>query len=127
MDKNIISKELLSLVLGFEVTKIVDIQNDSDGYEDYEFGTVILFHADGGRHNSKINIHELAHKCKEWCLDVDHDIATISVVSFMKYNNANKAKIKFIKKDTFSSEYCVTELEAIIKATEWVAKEKGLL
>jgi len=132
-----ISKELLSEVLGFKVTKIHVIQQDSDGYEDYEFGTVLLFSAEGGRHNSKINIHELAYKCKEWCTKYNFKLE--SELTYLEdgkfYGRARLIHTQmmgfcvfgFQKQHTYKSEWFenyMTEPEAIFRACQWVLENK---
>lgn len=109
-----ISKELLSEVLG-EKRVILDYEVSIDETE-IHYG-----HKDIDE-DGFINIYELAHKCKEWARDKD-----IFLRSFYDYEGAFcyisaptwVDKIE-IPKTGFCSE---TEVEAIIKASEWILNE----
>ena len=105
-----ISKELLSEVLGNYDFNDYTIINNKLRYHRGHYG---------------INIHELAHKCKEWAFSKGYTLESAS-----------------IPKGNFTSSYCVimentasrncysnfavhgdTEQEAIFKACEWILKE----
>ena len=69
-----------------------------------------------------INIHELAHKCKEWLYGIGFTTEYV-------YAGENSTCVI----NDFKSEVCEqpdifqadTEPEAIFKATQWVMKQKG--
>lgn len=88
-----ISKEL------FEAVYNCDITTDKDMLGAYR----------------RINIYEFAFKCKEWAYKNKYDIWSITwgVVEFQ--NNEKNYGTKRITKDT--------EIEAIIKACEYILKE----
>lgn len=67
MMENIISKELLSEVLGSKVTRI-EYKKDN-----YTIGVnCIRIHYATSIYFQDINIYELAHKCKEWAYEKKH-------------------------------------------------------
>lgn len=104
-----ISKELLSEVLGFDVVKIEIKDNILDF--DCAFDAVVIV--------KKINIYELAHKCKEWALNKNY-ILLSSIEIDCSYCDIsfiinNKARHKLITG--------ASEIEAIFKACEWILKE----
>jgi len=123
-----IDKELLSLVLEENVQKIYTEINDGKYGKSIQFSTGIKGNLGGIYADSHINLDTLGRLCKEWCRD-NHYI----VVSALINNECGaRAKVKYsfigdafldIESEYF---YANTESEAIIKATEWVAKEKGL-
>jgi len=102
-----INKELLSNVLGVEIYQINIIGNDVM----YKIGTAAKWT------EKKINIHELAHKCKEWAYSKSYKIA-----SYKSYNN-------WICKDPFKGDPYIgadTEPEAIFKACEWILEQDNV-
>jgi len=111
-----IDKELLSLVLEDKDIKEIDnnIKNNELSY---------LSHNYSYSEWKYINLDTLGRLCKEWCYDngyrlqCEYDYPIQSVIVFERHTN----------KETIEEWAGDTELEAIIKATEWVAKEKGLL
>ena len=107
------SRELLSAILGFKVTKIVDIQQDSDGYEDYEFGTIMLFNGDG-RHHSKINIYELMHMMKVWAYDSGMPL-TIIWANHIVHVRIGEKRFYANEKD---------EYDGVRQACEWILTQK---
>lgn len=106
------SKELLSEVLDTKafLRNIIDEKT-------YE----IHYFVDGVPIYNKINIHELAHKCKEWALK-KHQLA-ISSGSEGFQSSWFEAKVyetRDYKLFQIRSESGLTEPEAIFKACEWV-------
>ena len=105
-----ISKELLSEVIGYKVDYIASSGN-----------TYIGFHTEMGGKN--INIYELAHKCKEWALSKGYYISLI-------IDEDDKTKCRYVLNLSWNDGYEVdfiiasepysTETEAIIKACEWI-------
>jgi hypothetical protein len=78
--KEIVSKELLSEVLGIKVLKVE--KNANHHIEFYSNSTLPyyysgnMFHATYKCYAQKINIHELQHKCKEWADALGYDISS---------------------------------------------------
>lgn len=117
------SKELLSEVLGKDVCKVKEIENNTLIYG-------CLVH-DGWY--DEINIHELANKCKEWAYRKGYSL--ISGVFIVADDNGNavfdyfnSCLINYIEKENrnqvlnnFKSD---TEAESILKACEWIIKNK---
>lgn len=121
-DKNIIiSKELLSLVLDDKVKEIItDMDELYDEYqiEDESCSTIVVEYYPIG-HNEK-NVHELAQVCKKWCAKNGfHLVEYINTVEIIERAGCNN-----IAKQESMKEFDVNN---VYKATEWVAKEKGLL
>jgi len=112
-----ITKELLSLVMpNFEVINIYIRKNILCDYLWVETTTGYY----------ELPLSELGRLCKEWCLKQGEE-------SYIFSKSINKAFIGYQcyvyirglgEAETTSKN---TELEAIIKATEFVDKEKGLL
>jgi len=119
-----ISKELLSLIVGYKVTyieikpKISNKQRifycflDEDDIECEEFFCIEM----------------LGRLCKEWCDKKGYSLSSTCtgrvLVSRYWYNKRKRGVSKKQDKELFKAD---TEVEAIIKATEWVAREKGLI
>jgi len=103
-----ISKELLSEVLKGERYhfKIYGINN--------QHFKIIIYGRDF--QEEELNIHELAHKCKEWAFIKGYKLASY------------KSKNNYICKDPFNGnepyEGDDTEPEAIFKACEWIMDHK---
>lgn len=127
-----ISKELLSEVLGVFVYNLDFIQDNKqyfkftsiEGSQDYQV--------------DNINIYELAHKCKEWAFKRGYGVDS----RYYKSQRESKAS-KYLDDYDFESYKCVvahvckntnnnvthheeynTEPEAIFKACEWILNEK---
>jgi len=114
-----INTKLLSLVL--EVNGEI---NDKLTYID---DNVLYYHTYAniviGTRDYEINLDTLGRLCKEWCFFQGYYLIS-------GYDFENEIMTCFVNvKDELTTEEFEdkTELEAIIKATEWVAKEKGLL
>ena len=134
-----ISKELLSLVLGItidELNPIVIEDNELRYIEDYD----IDYTQGSWKH---LNLDTLGRLCKKWCI---HQRRHLRTQSFHNLNHKLKDSdeaMKYIEGEDLTILYqcqvnhytghdlwvCSdkTELEAIIKATTWVAKNKELL
>ena len=102
-----INKELMSAVLGHnDICNERIIQNKllymckNDGMWDYEY---------------EYNIYEFAFKCKEWALSKGYFIYSTHELSFIKSLSLETIETFANGKDT--------ELECIIKASEWVLSE----
>ncbi len=106
-----ISKELLSLVLDEEVTAT------SFSYTAEENQMTYTIKNEKHSYN-ELNLDTLGRLMKEWCSAQDY-------LLWSSVKNIGVEKFHTFEKKVFQVER--TELEAIIKATEWVAREKGLL
>lgn len=103
-----ISKELLSEVLNCDVDKYTIVSST-------EITQIRIWKKDAEMWDYRsYDIYHLAHKCKEWARD-KYDI-TIS--SSLYKNYAKSWDISNNKSYTAD-----TEVEAIIKASEWILKE----
>lgn len=113
-----ITKELLCGVLDLNVT--------DDGYfvisNDNKYVSIFQDKADF-EPDVKINIHELAHKCKEWALK-KYDI---SMYSYCHTDNDGAELIPRRKCTIINSTKKVkadTEAEAVFKACQWILDNK---
>ena len=117
-----ISKELLIEVLGSEYKqRLVDwfqIEDDNFLRTYYDCGS----YDDKGRPTGlglEINIYEFAFKCKEWAFKNKYKIQS-------QINESNKGHSHITKKndDCWAKGFFEnTEIEAIIKASEYILKE----
>ena len=109
------NKELLSLVLGvkFETYELKDNFINVNNLMLHKYGNVY----------TPLNLDTLGRLYKEWCLKQDYVLT-----SFVDHCGSGFCQVSSgvygMKRQHDIGD---TELEAIIKATEWVAKEKGLL
>lgn len=78
---------------------------------------------------NSINIHELAHKCKEWAIALDKEIHTYITKEFKSdstsQNVVNFHVCNFCDQRLFSGYSIESEPEAIFKACQWIYEEKG--
>jgi hypothetical protein len=116
-----ISKELLSDVLGYRVSK-----SYIDDTQDVQYVDVFLEGDDTGIYDS-INIYELAHKCKEWAWSLHPSSLFIGTVKeeikwccFVSFG----VSIQPIYNETRKTFYESTEPEAIFKACQWIVENK---
>lgn len=103
-----ISKELLSEVLDLKV--FASISNDTNELK-------CLFVDLDKSKELRINIYELAHKCKEWAYENDYyvySIFTFAGEGFCYLTHENNISKRLI---TFEAN---TEPEAIFKACQWI-------
>ena len=116
-----ISKELLSEVLGYEPFKIDKIKQVNG------VGIVLVLLNQDGTVRSYQNIYELAHKCKEWALNKGYVIESLTNRSCIMGDNYEYfAEAKIHKETNSMCQNTIdadTEIEAIFKACEWVRKE----
>jgi hypothetical protein len=115
-----ISKELLSKVLG-----LTTICSNMYWYE----GNVLVYHWKGNsklwfEHRSRINIYELAHRCKEWAVMLHPNKQAFSSYprwgNFKDYLETNGRYYicqHLVSGAQFEAE---TEPEAIFKACQWL-------
>ena len=120
--ENVISKELLSQVLGVKINDIVNSITTPNNLFEYEINTGKPNHLGDDTIYRQINIHELSHKCKEWARNKHY----IIVSALINNKDTARAKIKYSsKKDAFldtETEYfnANTESEAIFLACEYI-------
>ena len=108
-----ISKELLSEVLGFGVYQ--SIRKDEYAYNDIKLNiinTELLY--------DYVNIYELAHKCKEWVLKQGYRI-------IIDCSKDIELGIRILKngRDIYSNEN-KSEQQAIFKACQWILDNKEI-
>ena len=103
-----ISKELLSLVLGINIKRVINLSSANK------------VHYDGERGMDTINIYELAYKCKEWARNKGY-ILFSSVTKSLK-------GICLIKtpNGTPYPYRATTEPETVYKACQWILDNKHM-
>ena len=105
-----ISKKLLSKIVGYEVTRI---DSKIDEYNMLHYETKVL---------CRLNIYELAHKCKEWAFKNNFYLYT-----WQRENNSTCSVKHIISTPPFVEEIGLynmsTEPESIFKACEWILNE----
>ena len=107
-----ISKELINEALNIPKENIVDIYID---------GKYLLIKKDNNRIEEH-NIYEFAFKCKEWAKNKEYivhssptqKIEYTAIVQSFDFNKFYYGENQF---------YALTEVDAIIKACEWILKE----
>jgi hypothetical protein len=120
-DKKMISKELLSEVLNYSITAVeadIDcIKNRIDGRAN--IGDIAYRNIEW----KLINIHELAHKCKEWAFNEKFILKS-------SLNECSITEMQFEEdwsrmEDWYrGSEESHTEPEAIFKVCQWILDNK---
>lgn len=110
--REIISIELLSLVLEIEIRSFTytTIPNE------------MHYIQKGKVHQVRLNLDTLGRLCKEWLYKNDIHLSIERTIPLDIQNTT-----WFIELERNYGFHDISELEAIIKVTEWVAKEKGLL
>ena len=119
-----ISKELLSIVLGIPLLHIR--YNDTTNL--YEIFKEDLFNWSAGSYgrwsNLEVNIYELAHKCKEWAVNLSPNKHALSsyarwgdIRNYKKTNGSYYICQHLVSGIQFEAE---SEPEAIFKACEWI-------
>ena len=98
--KDVISRELLSEVLEKEI---------------------IDFHISGNTIWKDevfiINIHELAHKCKEWANKQRYSLRSELKICYCRFPNDNDIEEKIFRAET--------EVESIFKSCQWILENKN--
>lgn len=113
-----ISKELLSEVLGYRVLSNILIQEEIIIKLNFEYFQTKY-------ENDEINIYELAHKCKEWALSKGYELRTSTIGIVDVYDH-----IYIDKEDGLTGVFincrkeADTEPEAIFKACEYIMENK---
>ena len=113
-----ISKELLSEVLNINVQTEI---HEDDWCSD---NTLIYWEFDGYHNDYKnINIYELTHKCKEWALNKDYKLLSMSkecflydIVELYDVSEQLEQWIEWFEADT--------ETEAVFNACQWILDNK---
>ena len=124
-----ISKELLSVVLGIPLLHIR--YNDTTNL--YEIFKEDLFNWSDGSYgrwsNLEVNIYEFAHKCKEWAVNLSPNKHALSsyprwgdIRNYKKTNGSYYICQHLVSGVQFEAE---TEPEAIFKACEWILEQVG--
>ena len=103
-----ISKELLSVVLCSDCTKVDKLLGNTLGF--------CVANADVGR----INIYELAHKCKEWAWAKGIDLQIMNHGEAKFCCKIDERNVKY-----HSAKWGETEPEAIFKACQWILENKA--
>jgi hypothetical protein len=103
-----ISKELLSEVLNKPVTLLRVVEDGTD----YLASIVYTEHG-------KMNIYELAHKCKDWALM--HDF---SIKSTYDFTHTCFASVYGLQRGSYFNVQADAEPEAIFKACQWILDNK---
>ena len=109
MNREIISKELLSLVLGEKVLQIIFSKENNHLPHNY-------IHVIKARKTTMINLDTFGRLCKEYVNNVS---------DYMVWSTTNMAKLKDLNNGKYIDKLFSgnTELEAIIKATKWVVED----
>ncbi len=117
MDKSIISKELLSEVLGSHIESVHDKIINNKIQFDYYIDDI------GGIDIGDISIYELAHKCKEWAKENDYILSSgfIARCDGAYCEIFNRWDFEEVPKHTTNAQ---TEPEAISKACQWINDNK---
>ena len=102
------SKELLSEVLEFEVTSIYIAPN------------LKFIEAQSENRDERVNIYELAHKCKEWAYDNGYYIDSGKHKSYCEAEIGDLWGEPLGLRPEFKT---TTEPEAIFKACEYILKQ----
>lgn len=120
--QEIISKELLSLVLNDKVISISTSERDAieNGYGTMHSNCILVLSISRCR---MLNLDTLGRLCKEWCLGQGYSL--LSSTQGRLYINSKLGISGYF--DFLHTILRESELEAIIKATEWIANEKGLM
>lgn len=115
-----ISKELLSEVLNCDVDKYTIVSSS-------EITQIRIWKKDAEMWDYRsCDIHHLAHKCKEWAINKGYVLR----ICYVLENDTRElcfVETTLLKSDQYLSDYydmdSNTEVEAIIKACEWILKE----
>lgn len=103
-----ISKELLSKVLGNKVKSIRLVEKYDGKLNKRVNGLHVTFEG----YVENINIHEIAHRCKEWAWQNGYIISSFPTPAYWR--------VVVGSRKVFIAD---NETEAIFKACEWILKE----
>ena len=104
-----ISKKLLGAVFGNQV--VTDISQSGNNIE---------YSIDGIP--SRMNIYEVAHRCKEWANENDYTISSHHGWKISEATPTIGIKGNIMRMDTFTG---TTEPEAVFKACEWILEQEN--
>jgi len=115
--EDIISKELISTVLEKDIRYVYgkDAIEIGDYIIDHNTEIAFAYLFRNKEFEDYINIHELAHKCKEWA-EINYGYILCS------YQCGSVGNCQIMKLDKFFS--APTEEEAIFKACQWILENK---
>lgn len=126
-----ISKELLSEVLGEEVLSFdpTPITDEKHNCKPTYLFVVVKDEIDLHGDHRYYNLHELAHKCKEWAIMQGIVIETYTGRQFdgkqYVYEDGYATLVKHLDMSTLTGRFHEnTEPEAIFKACQWVFDNK---
>ena len=106
----VISKELLTYVLNRHVVSV------SENIKIREYGPCISYQ--GRRFSYDINIHELAHKCKEWAWENGYELVeSLEEAYLIDMRNSNVASSVLNQND-------LTSPERVFKLCQWILENK---
>jgi len=111
----IISKELLSEVLNEEVVEIFIFSKNTIGYYIKD-----NFNGNGKQIEHKINIHELAHKCKEWTWRQEKIYEIVERKTQVDVYRNGKKVAQFI-----GDSLIVFLPNRVFRACEWILEQKA--
>ncbi len=103
-----ISKELLSIVFGHEITNVLIISNSYISISKVAKKQTLT--------TTSFNIYELAHRCKEWAFNSGFSITVYKTLGYTTYT----AEIHCDEGTIVILDSLSTEPEAVLKACEWV-------
>ena len=116
-----ISKELLSEVLGIPLGEITKIDNDSN--KGYKY--IVVYHTELNPkkymcpyHVESINIHELAFKCKEWLMGKVSNCCS-------GFDNGGRWFCYIEDKVNIDRFYADTEPEAIFRVCQYILENQN--
>lgn len=111
----IISKELLSEVLEVDIVSYGIILFDLEYDFKENMGVYI--------HKKNINIHELAHKCKEWAIEQGYIIQIMPFcILVLQIENSMEQVFRYEKEDMENQKPYLPEYE--FKACQWILENK---
>lgn len=121
--ENMISKELLSEVLGVDIEDVYITENQVlysiPNYEIEEDSETFYINL-----GTRINIHELSHKCKEWAYEKGYILYSGKEVNEYTCYFEKETGFELSNIDTWLSTFSDTEPEAIFKACQWILDYK---
>ena len=122
----IISKELLSEVLGYKILSVKDLK---DGRNNISFDHERINNMGLISDYNFINIHELAHKCKEWALRNNFCIISTTFTAEEDDIEENwKKGINYAWAELHNNDKLFranTEPEAIFKSCQWILDKES--
>jgi len=112
-----ISSELLSRILPNTSDKSYRIGPDNSGV----FVVIVTDHAQHGL-RSYLNIYELAHLCKQWCISIGFEVTTVVSEFYVTCAIVDKDN-NYEPNPLFNG---ANEQEAVFAATQWIYEQSQL-